>query len=229
MIIDTHCHYDLMPHPESYIINQEKLGNIVIGMTNCPKHFGIGINHVHAYKYIRLSLGFHPQLSEQIKDQLSLFDSYVDKTSYVGEIGLDFSKDYIQTKSTQLTCLEHLLSTLKGKNKIISVHSRLAEEELLGLLEDYDIKNVIFHWYTGKLSLIPKIIDRGYYFSINEAMTVSSNGRKIIEKIPIDRLLTETDAPFNKKDSIRNVLRYLDINENTIFHNFKNIVNAIKI
>jgi TatD DNase family protein len=153
----------------------------------------------------------------------------VDKTSYIGEIGLDFSKDYIQTKSTQLTCLEHLLSTLKGKNKIISVHSRLAEEELLGLLEDYDIKNVIFHWYTGKISLIPKIIDRGYYFSINEAMTVSSNGRKIIEKIPIDRLLTETDAPFNKKDSIRNVLRYLDINENTIFHNFKNIVNAIKI
>lgn len=229
MIIDTHCHYDLMPNPESYIINQEKLGNIVIGMTNCPKHFGIGINHVRTYKHIRLSLGFHPQLSEQIKDQVSLFDSYVDKTSYIGEIGLDFSKDYIQTKSTQLTCLNHLLSALRGKNKIISVHSRLAEEELLGLLEDYDIKNVIFHWYTGRLSLIPKIIDRGYYFSINEAMTVSSNGRKIIEKIPVDRLLTETDAPFNRKDSIANAIRNVGVTEETVYNNFRTLLRRINV
>ncbi|MGL1166890.1 TatD family hydrolase, partial [Vibrio parahaemolyticus] len=36
----------------------------------------------------------------------------------------------------------------------------------------------------------------GFYFSINYAMTLSDNGKKIIERIPIDRLLLETDGPF---------------------------------
>ena len=36
MIIDTHCHFDMMPHPEAYISAKEKAGDIVIGMTNLP-------------------------------------------------------------------------------------------------------------------------------------------------------------------------------------------------
>ena len=61
----------------------------------------------------------------------------------------------------------------------MSVHSRKAEKEVFELLQEYEIKNVIFHWYSGPLNLIDKIIDAGYYFSINEAMTVSISGRKL--------------------------------------------------
>jgi TatD DNase family protein len=64
------------------------------------------------------------------------------------------------------------------------------------MLDEFSIKGAVFHWYSGSLSLIKKIIDSGHYFSINPAMIQSSNGCKIIEKIPPDRLLTETDGPF---------------------------------
>ena len=46
MMIDTHCHFDMMPNPEKYISDIEQRGDIVIGMTNAPSHFQIGWQHV---------------------------------------------------------------------------------------------------------------------------------------------------------------------------------------
>lgn len=228
MIIDTHCHYDMMESPENYINNVENTGNIVIGMTNLPIHFDMGSEHVRKYKNVRLALGFHPQLANEHKEELSLFAQYLSRTSYIGEIGLDFSSDYVSTKDIQITCLEYILKELQGKNKIVSVHSRCAEKTLFSLLLKYDINNVIFHWYSGPLSLIPEIIDRGYYFSINEAMTLSLSGRKIIDRIPIDRILTESDAPYNRKDNIKSALRNLCIEEGQIERNFQKLIRLIR-
>ena len=227
MIIDTHCHYDMMEFPEDYINKVENTGNIVIGMTNLPSHFAMGNEHIHNFKKVRLALGFHPQLADEHKNELPLFAKYLGRTSYVGEIGLDFSSEYISTRDIQISCLKSILEVIQGKNKIISVHSRRAEKELFSLLLDYNIKNVIFHWYSGPLSLISDIISKGYYFSINEAMTLSASGRKIIEKIPEDRLLTESDAPFNRKNNIASALRNLGLEENQIERNFFRLMKQI--
>lgn len=228
MIIDTHCHYDMMESPEDYINKVEKTGNIAIGMTNLPSHFDMGYEHIRKYKKVRLALGFHPQLASEHKEELSLFARYLGRTSYVGEIGLDFSSEYISTRDIQISCLRYILEELRGKNKIISVHSIRAEKELLSLLQDYNIKNVIFHWYSGPLSLIPEIISEGYYFSINEAMTLSSSGRKIIDKIPIDKILTESDAPFNRKNNIKSALRNIGLEERLIERNFRLMMQGIR-
>ncbi len=227
MIIDTHCHYDMMPNPEAFILENEKLGNIIIGMTNCPQHFEMGYYHIRNFKRIRLALGFHPQITHEIIDQLPLFKRLINKTSYIGEIGLDFSKQFIGSKKIQIDCLHEILSSLRGEKKILSVHSRLAEDTLLNLLREYNIENVIFHWYSGKLSLIQKIIDCGYYFSINEAMSVSENGKKIITRIPHDRILTETDAPFNQKCNINETWKNISINESVIENNFRTLISRI--
>ena len=95
MIIDTHCHYDIMPSPEIYIQEVEQRGDCVIGMTNLPRHFVVGRGFVSSYRHVRLALGFHPQLVANNLNQLTVFKENIDNTSYIGEIGLDFSKDYI--------------------------------------------------------------------------------------------------------------------------------------
>lgn len=228
MIIDTHCHYDMMEYPEGYINKVEYTGNIVIGMTNLPSHFDMGYEHVCKYKNVRLALGFHPQLADNYKDELFLFEKYLGRTSYIGEIGLDFSSEYVSTKDIQISCLKNILEKLQGKNKIISVHSRRAERELFSLLLDYNIKNVIFHWYSGPLSLIPDIINEGYYFSINEAMTLSASGQKIINEIPLNRILTESDAPYNRKNNIKSALRNIGLEEKVIERNFRLLIQEIK-
>lgn len=226
-MIDTHCHFDMMPQPEAYIRQRELAGDIVIGMTNLPSHFRMGQPHLRGYKHIRLALGMHPLLAAESKKEIPLFKRLVDQTSYIGEIGLDFSKDGYTTKDEQIAVLRELLSAIRGK-KIVSVHSRKAEKELLALLCEYEIENVVFHWYSGPVDLIPDILAQGYYFSVNEAMCLSKNGRAIIEKIPRERLLTETDAPYNERTNIRTVLDYMKMSETDVLQNFRSMLNMIK-
>ena len=227
MIIDTHCHFDMMANPVKYIMGVEQKGDIVVGMTNLPSHFNIGFNHVKDYKKIRLALGFHPQLAETSQHELHDFKKYVSRTSYIGEIGLDFSKDYVKSKDIQLYSFDFICQCIQGANKIVSVHSRNAENEVLNILKKYSIKNVIFHWYTGPLGLIEDIVNEGYYFSINEAMTATISGKKIIDKIPINRILTETDLPYNKKSNIANAIFNCGLTECLIQSNFKTLIKSI--
>lgn len=227
-MIDTHCHFDMMPQPEAYISQKEQEGDIVIGMTNLPSHFQMGQPHLKGFKHIRLALGLHPLLAAESKKEVPLFKRLIDQTSYIGEIGLDFSKEGIATKDGQVAVLRELLSAIRGKKKIVSVHSRKAEKELLTLLCEYKIENVIFHWYSGPVDLIPVILAQGYYFSVNEAMCLSKNGRAIIEMIPRERLLTETDAPYNERTNIRAALDYMKMSETDVFQNFRSLLNRIK-
>lgn len=227
-MIDTHCHFDMMPHPESYIRQREKVGDIVIGMTNLPSHFQMGQPHLKDFKHIRLALGLHPLLASKSRHEVSLFKRLVDQTSYIGEIGLDFSREGVATKNEQLEVLRDVLSVIRGKKKIVSVHSRKAEKELLALLCEYEIKNVIFHWYSGPINLISAIVEQGYYFSFNESMCLSKNSRSIIEKIPRDRLLTETDAPYNERTNIRAVLDYMKMSEADVLQNFRGLLDRIR-
>lgn len=228
MIVDTHCHFDMMPSPEAYIKQREQAGDIVIGMTNLPSHFQIGQAHLKGFKHIRLALGLHPLLAAESKKEVSLFKRLVDQTSYIGEIGLDFSRESYATKDDQVSVLRELLPAIRGKKKIVSVHSRRAEKELLSLLSEYEIKNVIFHWYSGPVGLIPEILSRGYYFSINEAMTVSNKGRSIIDMIPRNRILTETDAPYNEKSDIKKALSNISLSEGEVYNNLRELLTRIK-
>ena len=227
-MIDTHCHFDMMPKPETYIRQRELAGDIVIGMTNLPSHFQMGQPHLRGYKHIRLALGLHPLLAAESKSEVTLFKRLVNQTSYIGEIGLDFSKEGLATKDEQIAVLQELLSAIRGKKKIVSVHSRKAEKELLALLSEYEIENVVFHWYSGPVDLIPAIFERGYYFSVNEAMCLSKNGRAIIKKIPRERVLTETDAPYNERTDIREVLKQLNMTEQEVYNNFIHLLDGLK-
>jgi len=200
-MIDTHCHIDLYKNPIKIIQDCEKSGITVLGMTNLPSHFEMGYPHVIPYKKIRLALGMHPLYVEQHENEYPAFLRNLSKTSYIGEVGLDFSKEGFSTKEIQLKSFHRILNELKGKKKILSIHSRRAEKEVFNLLLEYNIKNAIFHWYSGPLSLIDEIVKSGYYFSINPAMIKSVNGKKIISKIPLNKILTETDGPFVEVNS----------------------------
>ena len=235
-MIDVHCHFDMAQNPEKYISDNEKRQIITIGMTNLPSHFQMGINHVRKYKYIRLALGLHPLRAKEHSQEYSKFKQYVNETSYIGEVGLDFSREGYSTKETQIKSFEFVLDCIKDKQKIINLHSRRAESEVLDILISKGINNAIFHWYSGSVSTLHKIISAGFYFSINSEMIQSDSGKKIITEIPRNLILTETDFPFIENSSINDVYQHLtqlwvesvsEI-EHIIDSNFKRILQNIK-
>jgi TatD DNase family protein len=224
-----------MDSPELYIAQMESQGHTIIGMTNRPCYFKQGMSHVNHCGKIRLALGLHPLQLEHADEDLKDFEKFVDKTSYIGEIGLDFSPEGRSTFDKQIYCFEKILRLLIGKNKILSVHSRQAEKTVLDILDLFYQENVIFHWYSGRCDLIPEIIDHGYYFSINEAMFLSEHGREIISKIPKERVLTESDAPYNRKSDISHTVICLaelwNIRKEDVIrlvnNNFKELLSSI--
>lgn len=244
MIIDTHCHIDMYPKPIETVNESERLGIITIGMTNLPSHFKMGQPHLKGYNKTRLALGMHPLLAKHHLKEFPLFYECFNKTSYIGEVGLDFSKEGIKTKDLQIDSFKRILETVGSKPKILSIHSRKAEKQVLEMLKENQIRNAIFHWYSGGLNLIDEIIDAGYYLSVNPAMLNSESGQKIIQRIPKQYILTESDGPFieiNKRPAkpkdIESVLIHLsavynckvsDV-ENIIATNFKALLNQMNL
>ena len=243
MIIDTHCHYDMFENPTQIIKDCEDKKTITIGMTNLPSHFEMGFPHIKGYNYIRMALGLHPLLAKEHDKELVLFAKNVNKTSYIGEVGLDFSRDGIATKDIQIESFNYVLENIQSKNKILSVHSKRAEKEVLQMLKKYKIKNAIFHWYSGSTKILKEIIDNGYFLSINPSMTRSQSGQKIISEIPMNRILTETDSPYTniggrqtKPNDVKIVIDYLANKrglssknvENEIYSNFRILINRIR-
>jgi len=235
-MIDVHCHFDLAKSPEKYISDNEKKKIITIGMTNLPSHFRVGIGHTKSYKHIRLALGLHPLLANEHSQEYSKFKQYANETSYIGEVGLDFSREGYSTKEIQIKSFEFVLDCIKDKSKIVSLHSRRAEKEVLDMLIDNDINNAIFHWYSGSVSTLHKIISAGFFFSINSAMIQSDNGKKIIAEIPRELILTETDFPFIENGNMIRIYQYfaqlwgtsVSEVEQIIDSNFRQILQSIK-
>ncbi|PKO95544.1 MAG: TatD family deoxyribonuclease [Bacteroidetes bacterium HGW-Bacteroidetes-7] len=235
-MIDVHCHFDMAKNPVNYITKNERKKIITIGMTNLPSHFQMGMRHIRQYKYIRLALGLHPLRAEEHDKEYSIFRQFLKDTSYIGEVGLDFSREGFSTKEIQIKSFEYVLNCVKGKSKILSLHSRRAEKETLEMLIEKGIENAIFHWYSGSLSVLKNITNSGFFFSINSAMIQSDNGKKIIAEIPKEFVLTETDFPYIDDSCIMNIHNYLSelwgISkievENMIDSNFKNLINRIK-
>jgi len=197
-MIDTHCHVDLYPRPTDVADAADRAGVLTIIVTNLPSAFEKAYPYVQPFSNVRLALGLHPLVAAQHPAERSRFKSLISKTSYIGEVGLDFSRVGYPTKEIQIESFQFVLETLQGKPKFITLHSRQAESTVIDLLEDADRSPVVFHWYSGTLTVLNRALNQGHYFSVNPAMIVSPNGQKIIANLPPERVLTETDGPFVK-------------------------------
>lgn len=197
-MIDTHCHVDLYPRPTDVAAGADRAGVLTIVVTNLPSAFDRAFPYVQTMRNIRLALGLHPLIAEQHDPERKRFAELVDKTSYIGEVGLDFSRAGFSTKELQIESFKFVLRALQGKPKFITLHSRRAESAVLELLEEANRSPVVFHWYSGPLYVLNRASKQGHFFSINPAMVGSPKGQKIIASLSPDRVLTETDGPFVK-------------------------------
>lgn len=241
-MLDSHCHLDRFDDPINVMRTAEARGAFVIAVTNLPSHFVAGRVHVRPFKRIRLALGLHPLTALQHPPELSTFEQLLATTSFVGEVGLDFSKEGRTTEKRQVETFRYVARLLAPAPKFVSLHSRGAERAVLDTLTEFGVSSAVFHWYTGPERLLDEIVKAGHFFSVNPSMASSANGRKIIDAIPQDRILTESDGPYGKVagrpchpweiSSIENHLArvwrksVIEVRE-TIWENFKRITASL--
>ena len=201
MYYDAHCHLDLLENMMDILkaLANENIGMLAVGTT--PKAYLKEIQMCAHTKNVHVALGFHPQLIGTGYDDWRLFESLVQQCHYIGEVGLDFSKDYIVTKENQIDIFKKILcSCNQYGDKVVSIHSLKSAAtiiEILGNSKQNENNTYILHWFTGSIVQMKKALELGCYFSINPKMLRTKSGINLIQKIPLDRILLETDAPFS--------------------------------
>ena len=95
--------------------------------------------------------------------------------------------------------LEYFLAAAREQKKIVNLHTKGAEREILDLLERYDIQRAIVHWYSGPLDILRALLDYGAYFTVGVELLTSEEIRQIARAVPLGRMLTETDNPGGLK------------------------------
>jgi TatD DNase family protein len=145
-----------------------------------------------------VALGLHPQLASERKGELDLFDRLLPEARYVGEIGLDGSREFQDQWSDQVAVFERILSSCRAVGgRVLSIHCRRAVGEVLKRIEACGGVGVpVLHWYSGSQGDLKRAVDLGCWFSVGPAMVLSKSGQLLIKRMPVDRILTETDGPF---------------------------------
>lgn len=197
---DTHFHLDL--YNENFFsvankIEHEKIYTIAV--TNLPPLYIHLVKKLKDnYKYIRPSLGFHPELIGTYYKLIPKMWELLPQARYIGEVGLDY-KTGNNCKLEQIKFFQTLIEKCnKLGGKILTIHSRRSAEDIVSIIgSDFNSKYIL-HWYSGSIKTLRAAIKNGAYFSINYSMTNSVSGKKIIKEIPVERLLLESDGPFIK-------------------------------
>jgi TatD DNase family protein len=194
--VDTHCHLDLFTNPVGALDNAPN--TVVVAVTELPSRYRLLAARFRQDRRVRVALGLHPlRAASAGAMEEGLLVRHLAQAEYVGEVGLDYSKGGRDSKQAQLRIFERLLAEPSLRQKVVTVHSRGADRDVIERLRDAEVV-AILHWYTGSPRLIDEALAAGLYFSINPAMLRTEKGRATIEALPTDRVLTETDGPFAK-------------------------------
>ena len=126
------------------------------------------------------------------------FERLISDTAFVGEFGLDGRSEV--PLDVQQTTLRAALGVLQRAPRIISLHSYAATELLIHELESQPISGSVLHWWLGDSALTARAVQIGCYFSVNPACV---SRRELLDGIPLDRLLPETDHPFGDQRGSR--------------------------
>jgi len=202
MIIDTHSHLNFKDYDkdrEEVISRSLKDG---VFMINASIDYETSRKSVEISKEyergVYSAIGLHPlniKLEKFNKEKYKLL-AKKGKVVAIGEIGLD----YLGLKDGQKQALVEQIKFAEELNLPIIFHCRKAHDDLIDILRNFNIKGVI-HSFTGKWRQAEQYLDMGFYLGFN-GIIFKLNLDKIIKRVPLDRLLVETDCPFLPPPSV---------------------------
>ncbi len=197
MLFDTHAHVEEIQDIEAALSRARQNGVQAIA--------GVGSDFVSNQKILSLStrhpgfilpaLGIHPWRLDRgnIEKTLSYVEDNLSRCLAIGEIGLDFA--IATPREDQEKVLQRILVIASEGDKPVLLHARRAWGEVLEQREIVRIEKAVFHWYSGPLDVLKRILDRGYFISATPAAVYSTRHRQALKEAPLRQILLETDAP----------------------------------
>ena len=199
MLIDSHCHLNYLDDPEAAIHRAREAG---VTACLCISVDEAGFTGVKALADVHADVwataGVHPDAAQGNLDWIE--QALVDeRVVAVGETGLDYLHAGTATDQARQREAFALQLGLGVKHQMpVVVHTRQAEQDTLNLLRAHQGVAGVLHCFTESWSMAKQALDLGFYISISGIVTFknAANVREVAAKVPAERLLIETDAPW---------------------------------
>ncbi|VVE57373.1 Qat anti-phage system TatD family nuclease QatD [Pandoraea anhela] len=196
--MDLHCHLDLYPDALKLLPEVARRNRFTLVVTTSPRAW-LATSRVFAGQdNVKVALGLHPEIAERKSSERDLLVSNVARAPFIGEVGLDGSPRFRSSLRLQREIFDSVIAECERHGgRVVSVHSRGAVTEVLDILEKRPTAGkVILHWFSGTARELQRAIDLGCWFSVGPAMLVGAKGRDLLSRMPVERVLPETDGPF---------------------------------
>lgn len=205
-IIETHCHLDYLENePLEDILQKSKDQGVekIITISVEPDNFEAVFKLAQTYPEVYFTQGIHPHDAK--KSTKAALKTIRERCSHekmlaVGEIGLDYYYNH-SPREIQLKIFEEQLNIAIEENKPVVIHSREADADMMSMLGKYGPKlpkSGVIHSFTSTQELAEVALENNFYIGFNGIITFKSaqNVRDILNIVPIEKILIETDAPF---------------------------------
>ncbi|WP_040163841.1 TatD family hydrolase [Microbacterium gorillae] len=185
--VDMHAHIDPTITPRDLL----GLRAVIFAASRSLAESKLGLKRQKQDLLTIWGVGVHPGVHAALERyDPSEFNSLIDQTAYVGEVGLDAKVP--SRRARQHDVFASLLTELQAKPRLTSIHSYGATGEVVDHLEQTPVKGVILHWWLGDRADTSRALELGAYFSVNVATLRASAA---VDLIPLERLIPETDHP----------------------------------
>jgi TatD DNase family protein len=206
MLIDSHCHLqmlDLSPYEgslEKMLVEAKRQGishflNVCVDIETFPAVYQIAED----FKEVSASFGIHPNDIDKTPftyDDILRYSAYP-KVIAIGETGLDYYRG--DGKGQKEVFAQHIAAAKTLKKPLI-IHTRNAAKDTIDVLraEKADDIGGVIHCFTEDWDFAQKALDLGFYISFSGIVTFknATDIAMVAQKMPLERLLVETDSPY---------------------------------
>jgi TatD DNase family protein len=208
LFIDSHCHLDRLDLAKvsgglAQIIENAEAAKVdkMLCVSVTLAQFPQMLEKVAAFDNVFCSCGTHPlnQGDSPVDLEQLLACADRDEVIAIGETGLDYYYAP-QTKALQLDAFVKHIAVARRLSKPLIIHTRDAREDTLNLLRQHQGAEVggVLHCFTESWEMAKAALDMGFYISFSGIVTFKNAAdlREVAKKVPADRILVETDAPY---------------------------------
>ncbi len=214
MIFDTHAHYDDHQFDDDRYslldgMKEAGIGTIVNNAADLES-VETSLELAHRYDFVYAAVGVHPENAYELDDSKLLWlrdKSHDPKAVAIGEIGLDYHYPDNPDRDTQIKWFRAQLRLALEEKLPVVIHSRDAAADTMEIMKEAASKGIVadIHCYSYSSEQALEYVKMGFYIGVGGVVTFK-NGKKLkqtVDKIPIDRILLETDCPYMAPEPFR--------------------------
>ncbi len=209
-MIDSHTHLDFCEPPNAELVaTAERAGVtriVTVGTDGASCRTALAT--AEDFPQVYVAIGRHPNEATGFDDadlaELEALASH-EKCVAIGETGLDYYRDYAPA-SDQRRAFEAQIELARRTGKPLVIHTRAADEDTLALLDERAAGlNVILHCFSMADRVEQCLTHKDWWFSFagNSTYPRANDLRTAALRVPLDRLLVETDAPYLSPQAVR--------------------------